>query len=271
MKNKKKYRLKKEIYMVLLVIFGGILIYNLVILVKWSFDKNNNKKETEEINKIIEIKEITGGDPVNPPLDPDDDYWNYIKLPFNNVNLENLLKVNQDTVGFISVGGTNINYPVVQTKDNKYYLKHSFKKEANDAGWIFMDYRNNATNFDKNTIIYGHSRFDLTMFGTLKNILKSKWINNKDNYIIRFSTTEENTLWQVFSVYTIPTENYYITTSFNDDQDYEIWINTMIKRSEYKFNTQVNGKDQVLTLSTCHINDKNRVVMHAKLIKKMAA
>ena len=49
-----------------------------------------------------------------------------------------------------------INYPFVQTSDNDYYLNHSFNKKYNDAGWVFMDYRNNASNFDKNTILYAH-------------------------------------------------------------------------------------------------------------------
>jgi len=130
-----------------------------------------------------------------------------------------------------------------------------------------MDYRNSSSNLSQNTIIYGHSRLDTTMFGTLKNILKTSWLNNKDNYIVKLSTKTENTLWQVFSVYTVPTENYYITTNFNNNIEYQNWLNTMIGRSEYNFNTTVNINDKILTLSTCYGSDK-RVVMQAKLIKR---
>jgi len=129
-----------------------------------------------------------------------------------------------------------------------------------------MDYRNSATNLSQNTIIYGHSRLDTTMFGTLKNILKTSWLNNKNNYIIKLSTATENTMWQVFSVYTVPNENYYITTNFNNNIEYENWLDTMINRSEFNFNTTVNTNDKILTLSTCYGSNK-RVVMQAKLIK----
>ena len=77
---------------------------------------------------------------------------------------------------------------------------------------------NNDLN-NKNTILYAHSRLDKTMFGSLSKVLKSSWYNNKDNHIIRLSTDTENTLWQIFSVYKIPEESYYITTNFNNNSN----------------------------------------------------
>ncbi len=112
------------------------------------------------------------------------------------VDFSKLKEKNSDTIAWIKVNGTNINYPIVKTTDNDYYLNHSFDKTYNDAGWIFMDYRNTLNN-DKNTIIYGHGRLDKTMFGTLRNILKSSWLNNTNNYVIKMSNDKENTLWQV--------------------------------------------------------------------------
>ena len=106
------------------------------------------------------------------------------------------------------------------------------------------------------------------MFGSLKNILESSWYTNKNNHIIRLSTPTENTMWQVFSVYTIPKESYYITPSFNSTEAYREFLNTMKIRSEVDFSAEVNTNDKILTLSTCKDNFGNRVVMHAKLIKK---
>ena len=131
-----------------------------------------------------------------------------------------------------------------------------------------MDYRNDAVNFNQNTIIYAHSRYNGTMFGSLKNILNSSWYTNKENHIIRLSTPTENTMWQVFSVYTIPKESYYITTSFNSNETYSKFLNTIKSRSEVEFSGTVNTNDRVLTLSTCQDNFGNRIVMHSKLIKK---
>ena len=267
MKKKTKMPIWNKI---LLIIFIGIILFNSYTLLCWKLDEINNKKEKEEIENIINIDEIEDTENteiVNAPQEELSDYWEYIKLPLINVNIRELQEVNADTIGFISVGGTNINYPVVQSDNNEYYLNHSFKKEKNEAGWIFMDYRNNYNLTDKNTVIYGHNRIDRTMFGTLSNILKTNWLDNKNNFVIKMSTLEENTLWQVFSVYSAQSENYYIRTNFENNEQYQDWLQEMLKRSEYNFNTSVNEKDNVLTLSTCYGNNK-RVVMQAKLIKK---
>ena len=121
---------------------------------------------------------------------------------------------------------------------------------------------------NKNMIIYAHGRENKTMFGTLKNILNSSWVNNKDNYIVKLSTESENTLWQVFSVYRIPNTNDYIKTEFASDESFDKFANMLLDRSNFDFNTSIDKNDQILTLSTCY-NDYEKVVLHAKLIKKM--
>ena len=85
------------------------------------------------------------------------------------VDFNELLKKNPDTVGWIEVKGTNINYPIVQTTDNSYYLTLMLLMALkNEAGWVFMDYRNDPVNFNQNTILYAHSRLTGSMFGSLK-------------------------------------------------------------------------------------------------------
>jgi len=269
MKEKNKISFKKILYIVLIIMTLSVLGYNSYLGIDWFMDKKENDEETAEINQELSIEEVADGQNVNPPIDKNNDYWYYITMPLINVDISKLKKINRDTIGFLSVSGTNINYPVVQTTNNSYYISHSFKKQSNKAGWIFMDYRNSAVDLSQNTIIYGHSRLDTTMFGTLKNILKTSWLKNKNNYIVKLSTETENTMWQVFSVYTISTENYYLTTNFNNNIQYQAWLNKMINRSEYNFKTTVNTNDKVLTLSTCHGSSK-RVVMQAKLIKRVA-
>ena len=81
------------------------------------------------------------------------------------------------------------------------------------------------------------------------------------------STETENTLWQVFSVYHIKTENYYITTDFKNDEEFQKFINTISSRSKLKFDATVDVNDTILTLSTCYKTDE-KVVLHAKIIKK---
>ncbi len=246
-----------------------------IIFFKWILDNKTSGDISEDIAEIAETTEIADDDNtqiINPPNESQGDYWDFIKMPLISVNFEELLKRNKDTVGWINVNNTNINYPVVQTSNNKDYLQTAFDGSNNRAGWIFADYRNNMKNFDKNTIIYGHSRVNGTMFGSLYNVLNKEWYNNKYNQVIRFSTPTENTMWQVFSVYKIEPESYYLTTSFKNNDSYLQFLNTIKNRSIYNFNVDLNGTDKVITLSTCSdIAGTGRIVLHAKLIKRQSA
>ena len=270
-RKKKKLRFRKWVIVVFLLFFLSIFIFSAYKLYSW----HNDNKEIETIaddvvkdTKVKEKEDTENTENINPPEDASNDYWDYIKMNLLEVDFNELLKKNPDTVSWIQVKGTNINYPIVQTTDNSYYLTHAFDKSSNEAGWVFMDYRNDPVSFNQNTIIYAHSRLTGSMFGSLKNILESSWYSNKENHIIRLSTPTENTMWQVFSVYTIPKESYYITPNFNSNEAYQEFLNTMKSRSEVEFSAEVNTNDKVLTLSTCKDNFGNRVVMHAKLIKK---
>ncbi len=272
-KYQRKKRLKKKLSKIFLILLlclcVGVFIFCIAKIFVWNYDNNKaSKMKNEGAKNAVERKaDEDKTTNFNPPTDKSDDYWDYIKMDIMSADFKALKKKNSDTVGFIKVNGTNINYPVVQTNDNEFYLNHAFDKSKNSAGWVFADYRNNMVSFDKNTIIYAHGRLNNTMFGSLKNIVNSSWYNDKNNYIIKFSTPYENTLWQVFSVYTIPVESYYITTNFNSDDEYKTFLDTIIDRSKKDFNTSLNTNDKVLTLSTCKdVAGKERVVMHAKLI-----
>ena len=270
-RKKKKLRFRKWVIVVFLLFFLSILTFSGFKMYEWYQDNKEIKTMQDDVVKQTKVKEkedTEKTEQINPPVDETDDYWNYIRMSLLEVNFNELLVKNSDTVGWIQVKGTNINYPIVQTIDNDYYLQHAFDKTKNDAGWVYMDYRNNPITFDQNTIIYAHSRYNGTMFGSLKNILNSSWYTNKENHIIRLSTPTENTMWQVFSVYTIPKESYYIMTNFSTVEEYNEFLNTIKGRSEVEFSGTVNTNDKVLTLSTCKDNFGNRIVMHAKLIKK---
>ncbi len=269
--HRKQRIIKKTLFMILLVLVFLFLIYSIFYYFNWLDDNKNIKNIMDDINENVSIEIPTNEsvvENINPPESLKNDYWDYIKMDLLNVNFDELIEKNSETVAWIQVNGTNINYPVVQTNNNDYYLNHAYDKTYNQAGWIFADYRNNMKNFGYNTIIYGHSRLDTTMFGSLKNILNSNWYNDKNNHVIKVSTPEENTLWQIFSVYTINNETYYLSSHFNTTKEYENFLNTMKGRSLVDFSGEVNKDDKVLTLSTCKNNFGQRVVMHAKLIKK---
>lgn len=265
-KTKRKRRLKKWVLFVFVIIFCSTFLFCLFILVNWNKDNQNTANVVKDIDDTITQVDEKNTMNVNEPKDKESDYWYYIKIPLIQVKFDELIKKNNDTVGWINVNHTNINYPFVQTSDNEYYLNHSYDKSKNDAGWVFLDFRNHKNLSDKNNVLYAHSRLDKTMFGSLSNVLKKSWYANKDNHVIKISTPNEDSLWQIFSVYVIKEETYYITTSFKDDEEYQNFLDTIKKRSKYNFNTSLNTNDKILTLSTCY-SDTKRTVVHAKLIK----
>jgi len=274
-KKRRRLKWKNIIAFSLIIIFLITLTISTIDIIIWKLDSNKTDKQIKEIQEIIDIEEVIEEDITDeieiieqveeiPQANP---YWDYIEMNLININFNKLKQINSNTKGWIQVNGTNINYPFVQANDNKYYLTHSFDKSYNSAGWVFLDYRNNINEFSKNTIIYAHGRTDKTMFGLLKNILKSSWLNDTNNFVVKLSTEIENTLWQVFSVYHIPTTSDYIQVNFSSNKEFNNWTTMLINRSSYNFNTSVNENDNVLTLSTCY-NDNEKVVLHAKLIKK---
>lgn len=275
-KKKKRYKLKWKNLIALLVFLIAFifLIKSGIDLINYFIDTNKTNDEIKEIENAVKIEEVPDSEETEIIEQPEEipesnPYWDYIKMNLISVNFDELLKLNNEAKGWIQVNGTNINYPFVQTDNNDYYLNHSYNKSYNQAGWVFMDYRNDTENLDRNTILYAHGMNNQTMFGSLRNILSSSWYNNTDNHIIKLSTPTENTLWQVFSVYHIETTNDYIQTEFATDTEYQTFLDMLKNRSAVEFDTTVNATDKILTLSTCY-NKTDKVVMHAKLIKREA-
>ncbi len=268
-KSKNKNGKQKLFRILLEILCISIILVSLYVIFKWNHDNYKIKQINKEIEKNINLNSNDkNGILVNPPQNKNSNYYYYVTFPFYQADFSSLLNKNKDTVAFLYVKNTLISYPVVQSSDNEYYLKHSFDNKINSAGWVFMDYRNNIKNLDDNTIIYGHARIDGTMFGSLRNVLLSSWQNNKDNYVIYFSTLYESMIFQIFSVYTIERESYYITSHFNNSIEKQKWIDTMKDRNILPINTEVDINDKFLTLSTCKNRQGERIVIHAKLIKK---
>lgn len=181
---------------------------------------------------------------------------------------ETLKQKNQDTVGWITVNNTKINYPIVQTNNNTYYLNHDFNKYKNSMGWIFMDYRNDNTNLDRNTIIYGHNIKQGILFGTIKNMMNSNWYKKPENQIITFNTPTKNMKWKIFSLYQIKTTEDYLNIAWNTDEEYESFLNMLKSRSKADFGVELNKDSKILTLSTC-FSHSTRHVVHAVLIEEI--
>lgn len=250
-KKNKKYKeviFNLIVYMILLF----ILIYSGIKIYKWYKDKTSNKEIVEQIKEIVAVEDKN---------EDKNEYKEEYTIDFNK-----LKEQNKETVAWIKVNNTNIEYPVVKADNNNFYLNHSFDKSENLAGWIFADYRNKFDNTDKNIIIYGHNMRDGSMFGSLKNILNSDWYENEENTNITLYTENEKCIYKVFSIYKIESEDYYIKTEFSNDNEFEQFVNTIKNRSIKKFDIDVSKEDNILTLSTCANNNRYRIVLHAKKI-----
>jgi sortase B len=261
MKTRKKKKLDLIIYLILII---SLICFNIAIfnIIKWNRDSKDTIEAINNVQSIVDVEEIEETSNTETSTSTS----NITNTNLINVDFNQIKSLNSDTKAWLKVSGTNINYPVVQTTDNTFYLSHTFDKSKNSAGWVFFDYRNNIGGNDTNTIIYAHARKDKTMFGSLSNTLNSSWYNNKDNYIIKLSTENENTLWQIFSIYKVPTTTDYLKVNFKTDEEYAEFINLITNRSIYNFNTEVTTDDRILTLSTCSGKEK-KLVVHAKLIK----
>jgi len=256
----------KQITINTLRLCGLILVCFLVGIVGFvSYQNFNSMKEVSTIQeKVKNVIESTTEPEI--PLDKKDD-----ELIIKNKYIAALLTINPDIVGYLKINNTNIDYPVVTTTDNKYYLKKNLYKEDDQNGWIFMDFRNSSKYLNDNTIIYGHNiYYSGVMFGTLHRALNSSWNSNPDNLIISFDTMYESMKWQIYSIYTIPKTSDYLKVSFPTAEEKEEYISMTKNRSIKDFGVAVDKSDRLLTLSTCTDNN-SRLVIHAKLIPNTEA
>ena len=193
----------------------------------------------------------------------------YSNISFMSVNFKELIEKNNETVAWIKINNTNVNYSVVKHNDNEYYLKHDFSKKYNINGWVFGDYRDNFQYFGNNTILYAHNMTNRTMFGSLVWCLKDSWLQNEENHYIKLSTPYSNTVWRIFSIYTIVPEVYYLKTYFESTEEHQDFLNKIKERSiyDFKFDDELTPDDKILTLSTCTDDGTKRIVIHAKMIK----
>ena len=254
-------------YILIVIIISSLLGYGL--------NQYNIFKSSEQIDHINDnlndiVESTTRVESIEQPAESSNniDYQNPYYQKFSEV-ISVLRETNPDTVGWLHVPNTTVNYPVVQSTNNSYYLTHDFNKNPNSLGWVFMDYRNNSNDLNKNTILYGHNiaRAKL-MFGDLKRTLDADWYQNKNNQYITFNTITGNKRWRIFSIYKVQATNDYLYNSFGNDDAFLSFVNKMKERSIYDFGVNIKPTDKILTLSTCQTvgSTKGRLVIHAVLI-----
>lgn len=267
---------KKKIGVIIFRILSLIIvIICLIVLFMWQKDNSSNSNLQSDLSNLISIKEFSINDDENQenPQNPETTESNQLDeivasndINDFNVDFSTLKSKNSETVAWIKINNTNINYPIVKATDNSYYLTKNFNKEKNSAGWIFADYRNNFDTLDKNTIIYGHNRRNGTMFSNLNYYLNSNWYTDENNKYFNFITQNQNYIAEIFSVYKVSANNVSLTNTFSSTEEFEQNIAAWKNASIYDFKTNVTVEDNILTLYTCDNNTSYRIIVVSKLI-----
>ncbi len=240
-------RMKKKASKLVTFLYLAIFLFSAFSLAKYLYTYYETSKSLKEVQDIYQATLSTIEDqPVN--LEEETQAPSTIRPQF-----QDLLAMNRQIVGWISVDGTKLNNPVLQADNNEFYLNHNFRNEESRAGSVFMDFRNNILSMNRNTILYGHAMKNNTMFGSLKNYLKQDYAD--DHPIIYLDTLYEG----------------YDIEVFTSEGAYQQFLEDIQKRSSIQMNVAISPNDKILTLSTCKdsvMSDDHRFVVQGKLVKR---
>ena len=182
--------------------------------------------------------------------------YNRADFPDITVDHDSLSKINRSYVCWLYAPGAEINHPVVQTVDNEFYLNHTFERQKNFAGCIFMDYAVDPMLTSWNTFIYGHNMKNGTMFGHLKNYINNSEVYDKEPYIYVFRP-EAIYRYEIFSFYLDQTDSkmYYTCDNF---KEYRAYLREAEKKSVRECKAKSDADLNIITLVTCSGSGSNK-------------
>ncbi len=186
---------------------------------------------------------------------------------------ETLYNKNKRLIGWLKIEGTNIDYPVLQTTDNVFYLDHNFDQEYDKNGSLFLDAACDVVHRNTNLIIYGHHMRSGKMFGNLNKYSSESYY--KDHATIQFDTIYEKGTYQVMYVFRSRIYNedeivfkYYQFFDAVSEKEFDSNMQEMAALSLYDTGVTASFGDELLTLSTCDNSETDgRFVVVAKRIQ----
>lgn len=176
-----------------------------------------------------------------------------------------LQELNPEVLGWINVYGTNIDYPLVQAKDNEKYLNKDSKGEFAATGAIFLDARNNPKFEDFNTIIYGHHVENGVMFGDVAKFADKEFFDQHRYGSIYYNGRERGLeIFGILEVDAYDTEIYRTLSS--KDEEHQAYYQYLLSKAKYKRDVSLTSTDKIVLLSTCFLNITNgRHILLAKI------
>ena len=259
-------------------LYSGYTLYGFYKEYKKSSDEYDNlensyavdqEQESENIDNLEDddaLQSISGQEVRTVFEDGEEKTLPVLKNP---IDFTQLLSVNSDIVGWLRIRALDISYPVVQGKDNDYYLHLTFEKTDNFAGCLFVNSYNMGDFTDQNTIIYGHNMKNGSMFGKLKNFNDPE-VFKKSRYFWIF-TPDFIYQYRIFSASVVDKTGLTYQISFTDDE-FDQFISRAYSNSVVdNQDVTVTKEDRIVTLSTCTGDDSTRFVVMGKLAQIYAA
>ena len=249
-KVSKKEILRRVVVCISLIVFivCGYKLYNI-----WS-EYNKNSKVYEE------TKEFS---PEKTTLENGEEIYEFKAEDYNK-----LLSINPEFKAWISINDTEINYPLVKTDNNEFYLTHNFKKEENAGGAVFIASNNIEPFSDKNTILHGHHMKDGSMFADLEKYKDESFAKAHPIYI---STRDKVLKYEVFTVFIEKADNGSYQNSFASNDEYVNYINKLKGKSLFDLEAgNFTQEDKIITLSTCDYDvDDGRLLVCGRLVSSL--
>lgn len=253
---------KSLINIIILLVLITIIILSSIYIVKYLVMQKEAKEESKLLNDIDIMENNIESNKNENAIAINEETERMTKI-------KKLQEENSDIVGWIEIEGTNINYPVLQGKNDEYYLTHNYKKEKSQKGSIFLSKDYDLKLPSDNLLIYGHNLVNGQMFN---NLLKYK---DKEFYgkhpDIRFTTEKEDLKFEIFSafyskVFLKSEENvfrYYNFVTAKSEKDYNNFVENAKRASLYDTDKEAKYGDRLITLVTCsyHVEDGRFVVI----------
>ena len=231
--------MRNRLYTAVILLLLAIFISSSFYILNYFFNSNRESKQYTKLkNQITEQTE---------------------EIPVN--QYQSLYDINSDLVGWLTIDNTRIDYPVVKSQEDNYYLKHNFYKEYSDFGCPYTQGDMDADNI----IIYGHNMKNGSMFGKLKQMYESE--KYKDSKYLWICTPNGKYRYEIFSMqYAKVGSDVYTLFSAHDEQ-FEAYVKKMAKQSKVDMKALGLGKDDyVVTLSTCTSDESVRFVVQARWV-----
>lgn len=192
-RERRKKRRMAERYVHFIAVFSVAFLVAIAVLSIYLFGYLKAMLEYKELNK--QFVTLKGS---NIQAAPDQEVKG---VPDLKVNFKGLSSINADVASWIYMPGVDISYPVVQGKDNDYYLQHTFEKNVSLSGAIFMDYQDSPDLVGFNTFIYGHNMRNGTMFGSLKKYLQDETLIQSAPYFYLYLKDGSVKKYRIFAYY----------------------------------------------------------------------